>query len=132
MFGGIDRDTREYFAVPVERATLLSIIREFILPGTTILNDQWAAYNSIASVPNNYEYQTVNHLFNFVDPEIHLHTENVENIWMRMKRTQKPQMSQHNTLLPTHLDEFMWRRMFDDRPFESVYAICILSCSIFK
>ena len=72
MFCGIDRDTRECFVIPVEcrdAATLLPIIRQFILPGTTIPNDQWAAYNSIASDPNNYEHLTVNHSVNFVDPE---------------------------------------------------------------
>ena len=54
MFGGIGRDTRECFAVPVEHcdaATFLSIIGELILPGTTILSNQWAAYNNDASAP---------------------------------------------------------------------------------
>ena len=76
-----------------DRATLLSIVREFILPDTTILSAQWAAYSNITSVPNNYEYQTVDYSVNFVDPETHAHTQNIENVWMRMKRKKKQQMS---------------------------------------
>ena len=101
-------------------ATLLPIIREFILPGTTILSDQWAAYDSISSDPNYYEHQTVNYSVNFVDPETHAHTQNIENMWMCMKRRKKQQMGQHNTLLLTHLAEFMWHRKFADRPLENL------------
>ena len=122
MFGGIDCDTRECFAIPVEcrdAATFLPIIRQFILPGTTILSDQWA-YNTIASDPNNYEHLTVNHSVNFVDPETYAHTQNVENMWMCMKGKKKQQMGQHNSLLPTHLAEFMWHRKFADRPLENL------------
>ena len=46
VFGGIARDTRECFAVVVDRrdaASLLPIVREYVLPGTTIYSDQWAA-----------------------------------------------------------------------------------------
>ena len=62
-----------------DRATLPLIVRGFILPGTAILNNQWAACNNTASVPNNYKYQTVNHSVNF-DPETHTHTQNIENM----------------------------------------------------
>lgn len=85
VFGGIDRDTRECFAVTVEKrnaATLLPIIQQFILPGTIILSDQWAAYNMISSCPDGYEHKTVNHSLHFVDPDTHVHTQNIENMWM--------------------------------------------------
>ena len=44
-FGGIDTQTKAGFMVPVDRrdaATLLPIIQQFILPGTTIVSDLWA------------------------------------------------------------------------------------------
>jgi hypothetical protein len=41
-----------------DAGTLLLIIRQFLLPGTTILSDQWAAYNNI-----------------FAGPEAHAHTQ---------------------------------------------------------
>ena len=125
VFGGIDRDTRECFAVLVDRrdaATLLPIIHDFILPGTTIYSDQWAAYNNIANGPHpqKYTHQTVNHSVNFVDPNTQTHTQNIENLWMCMKMKKKAQMGQHVSLLGTHLVEFMWRRRFGERPFEYI------------
>ena len=123
VFGGIDRDTRECFAVLVDHRdapTLLPIINEFILPGTTIYSDQWAAYNNIANDthPQKYTHQTVNHSVNFVDSNTQIHTQNIENLWMCMKMKKKSQMGQHVSLLGTHLVEFMWRRRFAKRPFE--------------
>ena len=29
-------------------------------------------------------------------------------------------MGQNNSLLPTHLAEYMWRRKFEDRPLENL------------
>jgi transposase-like protein len=123
VFGGIDRDTRECFAVLVKKrdaATLLPIIHQFILPETTIHSDQWAAYNNISAGPENYARQTVNHSLHFADSETHAHTQNIEIMWMCIKRKKKQQMGQHNSLLPTHLAEFMWRRKFGDRPLENL------------
>ena len=55
VFGGVDRDSRDWFAVMVDHRnpdTLLPIVHQYILPGTTIFNDQWAAYNGIANGPH--------------------------------------------------------------------------------
>ncbi|CAF3574980.1 unnamed protein product [Rotaria socialis] len=125
VFVGIDRDTRECFAVLVDQrdaATLLPIIHQYIRAGTTIYSDQWAAYNGIANGPgpDRYNHQTVNHSVNFVDPTTSTHTQNIENLWMCMKRKKKNQMGQHVTLLGTHLTEYMWRQRFGDRPFENL------------
>ncbi|CAF3729211.1 unnamed protein product [Rotaria socialis] len=123
VFGGTDRITHECFAVLVDRrdaATLLPIIYQYILPGTTIHSDQWAAYNNIRNGPHHYIHFTVNHSQNFVDPLTLTHTQNIENMWMCAKMKKKRQMGQHVTLLQTHLTEFMWRRRFGDRPFENM------------
>ena len=50
VFGAICRETREFFAVPVERRdkhTLLAIIKEWILPGTIIYSDCWKSYDCL-------------------------------------------------------------------------------------
>ena len=47
VFGGICRETKACFLVPVERRdrdTLLPIIRAHILPGTRVMSDLWKAY----------------------------------------------------------------------------------------
>lgn len=55
MFGGIERDTALGFVRLVEQRdanTLLSIIQEFVLPGSVIYSDLWAAYGGIDALPN--------------------------------------------------------------------------------
>jgi len=60
VFGGVERESGRIFMieVPNRRAdTLLPIIQEYILPGTTIISDGWAAYNAISELPENYVHQ---------------------------------------------------------------------------
>ena len=50
VFGGICRETKACFLVPVERRdrdTLLPIIRAHILPGTRVMSDLWKAYDCL-------------------------------------------------------------------------------------
>ena len=50
IFGGICHETKQMFFVSVEKcdkAPLLSIIKERIKEGTTIISDGWAAYKSL-------------------------------------------------------------------------------------
>ncbi|KAL3076425.1 hypothetical protein niasHT_039914 [Heterodera trifolii] len=60
------------------RNTLLPIIEQFVLPGTTIHSDQWAAYmgGAIPAIPvvAPYVHHSVNHAHNFVDPLTGAHT----------------------------------------------------------
>lgn len=52
VFGGIERGSGRVFMVPVEKrdaATLLAIIQQWILPGTTIISDCWKAYGCLGS-----------------------------------------------------------------------------------
>ena len=69
VFGGVERGSGKCFLVPVERrdsATLLQIIEEWILPGTTIISDCWKAYNCLEDA--GFVHQRVNHKQNVVDP----------------------------------------------------------------
>ncbi|KAK3873925.1 hypothetical protein Pcinc_021103 [Petrolisthes cinctipes] len=87
VFGGICRQTRAVFLVPVEkrdRETLLNVIKERVEPGTTIISDCWRAYNCLEE--EGYRHLTVNHSINFVDPNTHAHTNTIERLWREAKR----------------------------------------------
>lgn len=86
VFGGICRETREFFMVPVAdrtSATLLEIIRNYIHPGSTIISDCWKAYDCLGS--EGYQHLKVNHSLNFVDPDTGAHTNRIERHWRDTK-----------------------------------------------
>ena len=69
IFGGYDPVDKKGFLVPVPKrdaATLLPIVQQWVLPGTTIHSDMWQAYNQFGNM--GYPHGTVNHSLNFVDP----------------------------------------------------------------
>ena len=69
VLGGICRETRQVFLVPVDNrdgATLLSIIEEYVAPKTHIVSDCWKGYDSLQQSSKNYTHSTVNHSQNFV------------------------------------------------------------------
>ena len=90
-------------------ATLLPIIQAHINPGTIIHSDQWAAYQQVASLPNVSAYDTVNHSVEFVNSATGTHTQNVESYWNTSKRKFKAMKGCHADMLPSYLDECMWR-----------------------
>ncbi|CAF1685796.1 unnamed protein product [Adineta ricciae] len=119
-FGGVDLQTKECFMVEVDQRdalTLIPIIQQFIRPGSIIHSDQWRAYNSLQNDPA-YVHFTVNHSVNFVDPVTSVHTQNIENSWMRVKCRQKKYLGIHRTLLSSYLQEYMWRQKFGETPFK--------------
>ena len=59
-----------------DAATLLPLIQHNVLPGTTIISDQWAAYNQLQNL--GYVHQTVNHTLFFRDPNTGVHSNTIE------------------------------------------------------
>jgi hypothetical protein len=50
IVGGVERNTGRCFLVVVEKRnaeTLIPLLKKFILPGTTVLSDCWAAYRRL-------------------------------------------------------------------------------------
>lgn len=64
FFGGVEVGSGRCFMRPVAKrnaVTLLPIIQKYIMPGSIIISDQWAAYNNIDKLPELYQHYTVNH-----------------------------------------------------------------------
>ena len=115
--------TEFYVQVPVARrdaATLLPIIQQWVVPGTRIHSDMWAAYNRIANL--RYVHGTVNHTLNFVNPATGVHTNHVEAMWMRAKTKFKAQQGATNrALLADYMAEFMWNQRFGREAFYQIW-----------
>ena len=113
VFGGIERGSGKCFLVEVRNRrarTSEREIRRHILPGTHIVSDGWAGYNNITQIAGGiYTHDVVIHQQNFVDPnDPDIHTQNVENMWMRAKQKLRRQFGMSRALFPTYLKEFMF------------------------
>ena len=118
VFGAIERGTKNCLLVPVpnRRAeTLLLIIERYILPGTTIISDCWASYNSLSNSVH-YIHETVNHRYNFVSPDNQMvHTQNIENCWLHTKRFLRQQFGTARHLLDGYIYEYMFKKKFNKK-----------------
>ena len=112
VFGGICRETKECFVVPVnsrDKATPLPIIQDRILPGTCVMSDLWRAYD--CQNDEGFQHLTVNHSLNFVDPDTGAHTQNIEDTWWVARRS-LPQTGRSRDMIENYLLEFLWRRHY--------------------
>ena len=113
IFGGICRETKEFFVTPVDKrdsATLIPIILSRIRPGSRIISDCWKSYNILSEL--DFEHLTVNHKYHFIDPTTLAHTQNIENLWWQIK-CQLPETYMKHDQLYLHLSEYMWCKSKD-------------------
>ena len=86
VFGGVERESGETFLVRVPDRTadtLMTIIRDCIEPGNTVISDGWAAYRDLDS--QGYTHHTINHSIQFVNPDNEAHTNKIESTWQKVK-----------------------------------------------
>ena len=110
VFGIYDPSTKEgYIELVPDRSaeTLLPIIQRIVVPGTEIWSDEWAAYRPLGSL--GYRHATVNHSKHFKDPATGTCTNHVEAYWNAVKRTFKKMFGTTAEMVPSYLDEHMWR-----------------------
>jgi len=105
--------------------TLQDKITEFILPGTHIISDGWAAYAQIPNIRHGiYTHEVIIHQQHFVDPwNEDIHTENIENMWMRAKRKLRRQFGTSRNLFPSYLHEFKYRNYYRDTDVFSNFVV---------
>jgi transposase-like protein len=109
VFGGIERITgRCFFKVVPDRSKecLLSVINEFILPGTTIVSDYWKSYDCLYD--EGFGHIRVNHSLHFKDPETGAHTNKIEGTWSAIKRGLNSNKTKDG--LDYYLAEYVWRK----------------------
>ncbi len=113
IFGGIERNSRKIFLVPVKNRnskTLLRLIRKHIALGTTLISDCWRGYQNLQH-DRNFQHLTVNHSINFVDPETGTHTNTIECVWCEV-RSNVPRYGYRRLHFQGYLCEFMFKRIY--------------------
>lgn len=86
VLGGLERNTKRKFAIIVNNrnsTTLTDSIKRFVAPGTTIFTDGWRGYSKLNK--EGFHHETVNHTYNYVDPDTGTHTNGVERMWGTIK-----------------------------------------------
>ena len=111
VLGGVDRNTGQCFLLPCPdnrrgAGILLPLIRRWILPGSIIYTDEWAAYNSLTA--EGFTHGSVNHTYQFVDPQTGFHTNTQEGLWYHVKKSVIGTRD-----LELSLIDFMFKRRFN-------------------
>ena len=114
VLGGICRETGECFMRIVKnrsKETLLAIIKEYVLPKTTIITDCYVSYNDLQKMEGmEYLHYTVNHSKTFKDPIAGAHTNMIEGTWAHCKR-HVPKLGLHKQFLDGYLCRFIWFKL---------------------
>lgn len=124
VFGGYERESGESFMVPVEKrdvATLLPIIKDWILPGTTIISDFWRSYDCLQN--EGFGHLKVNHSLNFKDPETGAHTNSIEGSWAHAKRS-IPAGGRRKSFMAGYLAKFMFVRRCRTQNLDPFIEFC--------
>lgn len=68
------------------RWSLIPIICKHVLPGTTIVSDEWSVYKTL-DIMSDYHHISVNHSKTFKDPETGACTNKIEGAWAHLRRS---------------------------------------------
>ncbi|KAK3802869.1 hypothetical protein RRG08_039937 [Elysia crispata] len=137
VFGAIERRSKQCILVEVPdraAATLEPIIRRWILPGSHIISDGWAAYANIDQIGNGiYTHSVVVHERHFVDPDHPaIHTQLIENT--RRKTPKRLFSDVEATQLVLDDDEFPDgsddERLADDSDNDPDFEMCASDCEV--
>ncbi|XP_024869450.1 uncharacterized protein LOC112453119 [Temnothorax curvispinosus] len=73
------------------------------------MSDCWKSYNCLNN--EGFQYLTVNHSYNFVDPETGAHTQNIECVW-REVRGNIPRYGTREDHVLGYLNEYLFKRAY--------------------
>ena len=69
---------------------------------------------------NDYIHKTVNHSGNFVNPNTGVHTNLIENLWMRLKQNLRRKYQRSGAKLDGYIDEFCFETSHKNEPIDKV------------
>jgi len=122
VFGDVERDSKRCFVTVTDRsaATLVPIIKRWLLPGTTVLSNCWRAYSSL--VIEGFVHETVNHSIEFVS-ECRTHTNTIEGTWSALKKS-LPHYGTTKDLYNSYFAEYCIRKKFLEMPATNLLNSC--------
>ena len=115
VFGGIERVSKKKFIVPLHKEgqdrsarTLIPLIKKYIRPGSIVISDGWAAYNTVGQ--EGYTHKVINHSEQFVDTnDPVIHTQTIERAWRDLKEWVK-----RPGLRTDYFEQYFGRYLFID------------------
>lgn len=132
VFGGMERRSGKCFLIELNDhtdETLEGTILKHILPGTHIVSNGWRVYSGLENLENGvYMHSVVTHEKGFVNSDDgEVHTQNMLNLWSRIKRKLRIQCGTNRDLFPKYLQEFVWRSVF--RQEKNIFSSILISFS---
>lgn len=114
VYKKVFKEVRMFYVAKRNANTLLPIIQKNLLPGTTIISDEWRAYNTLGQL--GYTHFTVNHSENFVNPVTNQHTQIIECLWGHAKfKIMRAMRGTTEQNLQGHLAEFWYRSTLEKK-----------------
>ncbi len=111
VFGMVERGGRVKAVVAADRKkdTLMPIIRQYVLPESTVFTDDFSSYVDLAHDKNDYRHHRINHSAGvYVMGDVH--TQTIEGFWSLIKRGIGGVYHSVSTkYLQTYLDEYSFR-----------------------
>ena len=127
VFGMVERQGRVKAVIAPDRskASLLPIVKQYVLPKSVIFTDDWASYDDLTRHRNEYSHRRIKHSAGvYVVGDIHTNT--IEGFWSLIKRGIGGVYHQVSTkYLQTYLDEYSFRynrRHMGNMIFTSILA----------
>ncbi|GFX04829.1 putative transposase-like protein [Trichonephila clavipes] len=111
VFRGNERNSNKcvFRVVPCRtKECLLAVIKEWVLPGTTIISDFWASYSCLEN--EGFQHLKINHSLTFVCPVTDAHTKSIEGLLSGTKRFLGNTTNRTEEMFDSYLHEFMWQR----------------------
>lgn len=88
------------------------------------MSDQWRTYSQL-SKGKDYDHLTVNHKYNFINPDNGANTQRIESLWGSLKNKISAMKGVYGTQLESYLWEWMWRYNIQKHKQQAIIELMI-------